>query len=137
MIPSSAKQEIKEIDNYRIKANNTDSFGVLYTQEQIFEYVKPGGIFDQIKSKKPAIAKDNIWSVGFLFKKTLVAGVEKLSFAVVPLEFDTKNNQVKDRIDGKFYLTHGQVLPISADKSVEDFLNDEDEDFANTGNIFP
>jgi len=130
-VPVKASEEILEIEKYRSEILSTDSFGVIYTQEQILDYVKAGGYFEKLISNRPALPSGSIWTVGFLFKKELVNKVEKLSFSVVPIEYDTVNKTVKDRINGNIYHSHEHVGSNSS------FIPEGEEDFANTGNIFP
>ncbi|MFY7898759.1 MAG: hypothetical protein ACOVNY_01160 [Chitinophagaceae bacterium] len=136
-VPVPAKEEIIEIENYRNGIVVDDSYGVLYTREQILEYVKPDGYFDKlIKLKKPLPPDGKwIWTVGFLFKTVKTNGVDKISFTVVPLKYNTETNQVEDRVDGKIYPTHiSEQTPLY--KTDED-PTDPNEDLANTGNIYP
>ncbi|SJZ63581.1 hypothetical protein [Sediminibacterium ginsengisoli] len=123
----------REVYDFRQTYDPTGSYGVWYTREQIYDYVKPGGIYDKLIAAEEEIPDTQEWVVGFYFRTTIVENEEKLTFLVAPLKRFKNSDEIIDR----FYSDHvfKSVQPTKGMVGGE-YTGGED-DLYDSGNMWP
>jgi hypothetical protein len=131
----------KEIKAYRDSANPPKTFGEWYTKEQVLEYIKDGGYFDQFIKAKAPLPDGQEWVVGFYNRITEIDGKEHVCFCVAPMVHIVGTSIILDRFNDNKETETVQALPTtiaakSADAGDPGTPGDPN-DISDTGNLWP
>lgn len=135
-----AKEAIDSIKKFRDAGSEIPrTYGTVFSREAIYEYVRLGGYFEKLIKLKPALQENEEYVIGFLNKiVTDKTGSERLTFTLVPLIRNNKTGEITDRIDGKEYPLQAPVTKTKLTKNSDsNDPTDPNEDFADSGNMYP